>query len=140
MRKRIQEGATLRTQVLGLGRVDIGMLEGKQGSLCVEGANVVGRSHLVDLGDQGGGTEHVADTNARQAEFAQRPHQQHMGVARQTIDVAAAGERLIGLVDHHQAWRHLHDALDDVVVPQIGRGVVRVSQVNDGGLVLAESR
>jgi len=62
-----------------------------------------------------------------------------MRVARDAVDVAAAGKRLVGLVHDHQAALCAlgqHDLLDRVVVPQVTRGVVGVSQIHDGRLVL----
>ena len=115
------------------------MFQRKQRALVVEHADVVGRAHLVDFGNQGLRAHQVAQAHAGQAELAQGAHQQHMAVLANAVDIALAGKRLIGLVHHHQPALladGFDDFLDDRVVPQIGRGVVRVSQINDGRLVL----
>ena len=53
---------------------------------------------------------------------------------------AAAGERLVGLVDHHQAVLaadRIDDALDHRVVQQVGRRVVGVGEVGQRGPMLS---
>ena len=61
------------------------------------------------------------------------------GVAADFVQPGAAGKRLVGLIDHHQATIGAHlgnEAVHHLRVPQIGGGVVGVGQINQRGLVL----
>ena len=61
-----------------LARELVGVLEREQRRLGVEGADVVGRPHLVDLVDQRRRPGQVAEAHAGQAELAERAQHQHV--------------------------------------------------------------
>ena len=131
-RQRLQQRAALGHDVSGLGGKDIPMLEREQRAFGIEHADVVGRTQLVDLGDQGLRADQVADAHAGQSELAHGAHQQHMRMLRDAAHEGTAGKRLISLVYNDQAWRRRNDLVDHRVVPQVGRRVVGVGQVHDG--------
>ena len=59
------------------------------------------------------------------------------------VEPRVTGKRLVSLVHHHQppqGGRLGNQAADDRLVPQIGRGVVRIGDVGDGRAVLAHRR
>ena len=62
-----------------------------------------------------------------------------MAVLCHAACVALAGKRLVGLVHHDQTTLRadgFYDLFNHRVVPQVGRGVVRIGQVGDRWLVL----
>ena len=133
-----QQLRALSPKLSGLLGKNVLVLQGKQRTFAVQDTDVVGRTHLVDLGNQGFGAHHVTKANTRQSKFTQRAHEQHMGMAADAVDVALAGKRLVGLIHDHQAallTHGLNDFLDHLVIPHIGGGVVGVSQIGDGRAV-----
>ena len=116
------------------------MLEREQRAFIVQHADVVGRAHLVDFGNQGFRPDHVAEANAGQTELAQGAHQQHMAVLCHAVCVALAGKRLVGFVHHDQTTLRadgFYDLFNHRVVPQVGRGVVWIRQIGNRRLVLS---
>ncbi len=141
------QGVALMPQRFGLLRKNRGVLQSKQSSLGVEYADVVGWAHFVDFTDQGRGADQVAQAHPRQAKFTQGAHQQHPGIgARMGLDFSqprVAGEGLVSLVHDHPSPDGrcgLDDATNDVGAPQVGAGVVRISQINQGGTVRFNGR
>ena len=113
------------------------MLQREQSRLAVQHADVEGRAQFVDLGNQLAPRHQVANAHTGQAEFAHGAHHQHVSMALQPVHGIARRERLVSLVHHDPTGSRFNDGFDGGVAPQIGGGVVRVGEVNDGGLVLA---
>ena len=119
------------------------MFQGKKSAFRIEHANVVRWTHLVDLRNKFGASHQVANANAGQTELAKRAHQQHVGVftgvSCDHIQKGTAGERLIRFINNHETTRlprRRDDCLHRVCIPQIGRRVVGIGQVDDCGLQL----
>ena len=138
-----EQSVAFIADICRLGSKHIGMFQRKQCALVVQHADVVGRAHLVDLINQRLVPHHVANAHAGQSELAQGAHEQHMGMglwlSADYIQIGVAGERLVGLVHDHDAARlaRCHDdARNAAGIPQVGRGIVGVGQIDDGGLLL----
>ena len=129
----------------GLARELVGMLEREQRRLGIEHADVVRRAHLVDLVDQRRGAR-------RGSPAARRPGRTCDSVritstcscSRHALHPGARRERLVGLVEHHQAAACAPTAATMRstmrVVEQVRGRVVRVGDVGDRRPVLARSR
>ena len=132
----------MRADLGGLLGKDVGMFQRKQGTFGVEHADVVGRSQLVHFLYEGGGPHQVAQAHTRQPKLGQGADQQHMGIGLRigpdVVQPAAAGKRLVGLIhDDQPAERRgrLDQPSDHSCIPEVGRRVVGIGDVGDGGLV-----
>ncbi|MNS18871.1 hypothetical protein D3C72_505770 [compost metagenome] len=99
---------------------------------------VVGRAQLVQFGDPVRMAGQVAETQAGQADLGHRAHDDHVGGVQHLRHPGAVGERLVGLVQHHQPGGGGDDGLHVFVRPQAAGGVVGHGQEHHLGLMFAD--
>ena len=137
-----KEAIALLHHQSGLGLELLLVIKGKGGASGVQNAHVVGRSHLVDLLHPWGLSDHVTQSRTRQSEFGQGSHQNHLGVGLRICahlsEPSLPRKRGIRLIHDHHPCVGAHsrdDPLDGLRAPKVRCGVVRVSQINNSGLV-----